>query len=157
VTWSSPPCIGQNQRERLGSPSCAKELHSGVITPETISTANQNRCLAASRLQGNHRPRCGLLLGLIAADISFGVRLSCRTSALGASRVVDVVRELVHLEREEQRLGLEIARLQDEQHPTCQAVVAIGCRTFFRREGEIVDALIVREPRTAYWPSISKN
>jgi hypothetical protein len=27
--------------------------------------------------------------------------------------------------------------------------VAIGHRTFFRREGEIVDALIVREPRTA--------
>jgi hypothetical protein len=51
--------------------------------------------------------------------------------------------------REEQRLGLEIARLQNEQHPTCQAVVAIGHRTFFRREGEIVDALIVREPRTA--------
>ena len=52
--------------------------------------------------------------------------------------VFHVVRDLVDLEREEQRLGLEIARLQDEQHPTCQAVVAIGHRTFFRREGEIV-------------------
>ena len=40
--------------------------------------------------------------------------------------VLHVVRDLVDLEREEQRLGLEIARLQDEQHPTCQAVVAIG-------------------------------
>ena len=27
--------------------------------------------------------------------------------------------------------------------------MAIGHRAFFRREGEIVDALIVREPRTA--------
>ena len=43
--------------------------------------------------------------------------------------VLHVVRDLVDLEREEQRLGLEIARLQDEQHPTCQAVVAIGHRT----------------------------
>ena len=63
--------------------------------------------------------------------------------------VLHVVRDLVDLEREEQRLGLEIARLQDEQHPTCQAVVAIGHRAFFRCEGEIVDALIVREPGTA--------
>ncbi len=39
--------------------------------------------------------------------------------------VLHVVRDLVDLEREEQRLGLEIARLQNEQHPTCQAVVAI--------------------------------
>jgi hypothetical protein len=62
--------------------------------------------------------------------------------------VLHVVRDLVDLEREEQRLGLEIARLQDEQHPTCHAVVAIGHRAFFRREGEIVDALIVREPGT---------
>jgi hypothetical protein len=45
--------------------------------------------------------------------------------------VLHVVHDLVDLEREEQRLGLEIARLQDEQHPTCQAVVAIGHRAFF--------------------------
>ena len=63
--------------------------------------------------------------------------------------VLHVVRDLVDLEREEQRLGLEIARLQDEQHPTCHAVVAIGHRAFFRRGGEILDALIVREPGTA--------
>ena len=63
--------------------------------------------------------------------------------------MLHVVRDLVDLEREKQRLCLEIARLQNEQHPTCQAVVAIGHRTFLRREGEIVDALIVREPGTA--------
>jgi hypothetical protein len=63
--------------------------------------------------------------------------------------VLHVVRDLVDLEREKQRLCLEIARLQNEQHPTCQAVVAIGHRTFLRRKGEIVDALIVREPGTA--------
>jgi hypothetical protein len=63
--------------------------------------------------------------------------------------VLHVVRDLVDLEREEQGLGLEIARLQDEQHPTRQAVMAIGHRTLLRREGEIVDALVMRESGTA--------
>ena len=63
--------------------------------------------------------------------------------------VLHVVRDLVDLEREEQRLGPEIARVQDEQHSTCQTVVAIGHRAFFRREGDIVDALVVHEPGTA--------
>src|SRR5271166_3177252 len=61
----------------------------------------------------------------------------------------DGLSTLLHYQLLKQRLGLEIARLQDEQHPTCQAVVAIGHRAFFRGEGEIVDALIVREPGTA--------
>ena len=42
--------------------------------------------------------------------------------------VLHVVRDLVDLEREEQRLGLEIARLQDEQHPTCQESISPGPR-----------------------------
>src|SRR5271166_3177691 len=61
----------------------------------------------------------------------------------------DGLSTLLHYQLLKQRLGLEIARLQDEQHPTCQAVVAIGHCAFFRGEGEIVDALIVREPGTA--------
>ncbi len=34
--------------------------------------------------------------------------------------VLHVFGDLVDLEQEEQSLGLEIAHLQDEQHPTCQ-------------------------------------
>ena len=60
--------------------------------------------------------------------------------------MLDVVRDLVDLEREEQGLGLEIARLQDEQHPAGQAVMPTGHHAFLRREGEIVDTLVVREP-----------
>ena len=63
--------------------------------------------------------------------------------------VLHVLRDLVDPEREEQGLGLEIAGLQDEQYPTCQAVTAIGHRAFLRREGGIVDAPVVRKPGAA--------
>ena len=79
-------------------------------------------------------------------------RLQRHVMELGVVLLQDmlhIVRDLVDLEREELGLGLEIARLQDEQHSTCQAVMAVGHRTFLRREGEIVDALLVREPRSA--------
>src|SRR5258708_17657075 len=56
--------------------------------------------------------------------------------------VLHVVRDLVDLEREEQRLGLEIPRLQDEQHPTCQAVVAIGPPATFCGQDQIDHTLL---------------
>jgi hypothetical protein len=63
--------------------------------------------------------------------------------------VLHIVGDLLKTEREEHCLRLEIPGLQDKQHPTCQAVVAIGHRAFFRCEGEIVDTLLMGEPWSA--------
>lgn len=56
-----------------------------------------------------------------------------------------VLSDLVEFEGEEQGLGLEVADLEDEQHPIRQRVMAVGQGAFLGREGEEMDALVVVE------------
>lgn len=59
--------------------------------------------------------------------------------------MLDVVLDPLELKGEEQRLGLEITRLQDEQDAVSQAPVALGDGAFFRGEGKVIGSLLVRE------------
>ena len=57
----------------------------------------------------------------------------------------DVFPRIVELEGEEQCLRLEVAGLENKQHPACQVVVAVGCGAFLWRESEEMDALLMVE------------